>query len=31
LVLDLMGLQVQVGVVYPEPRSRSGTTPDEYN
>jgi hypothetical protein len=26
-----MGLQVQVGVVYPEPRSRSGTTPDEYN
>jgi hypothetical protein len=31
LVLDLMGLQVQVGVVYPEPRSRSVTTPDEYN
>ena len=31
LVLDLMGLQVQVGVVCPEPRSRSGTTPDEYN
>src|SRR4051812_17475683 len=27
LVLDLMGLQVQVGVVYPGPRSRSGTTP----
>ena len=31
LVLDLMGLQVQVGVVCPEPRFRSGTTPDEYN
>ena len=31
LVLDLMGLQVQVGVVCPGPRSRSGTTPDEYN
>ncbi len=28
--LDLMGLQLQVGVVYPEPRFQSGTTPDEY-
>ncbi len=27
LVLDLMGLQVQVGVVYPGPRSRQGQLP----
>jgi len=26
-----MGLQVQVGVVCPGPRSQAGTTPDEYN
>lgn len=26
-----MGLQVQVGVVCPEPRLQPGTTPDEYN
>jgi hypothetical protein len=31
LVSDLMGLQVQVGVVCPGPRSQAGTTPDEYN
>jgi len=26
-----MGLQVQVGAVYPEPQFQSGTAPDEYN
>src|SRR4051812_17886554 len=31
LALDLKGLQVQVGVVCPGPRSQAGTTPDEYN
>ena len=30
LVLDLMGLQVQVGAICPEPRLRPGTAPDEY-
>jgi len=26
-----MGLQVQVGAIWPGPRSRPGTAPDEYH